>query len=76
MTIEVLPPDTPHNGLCQSLWRPDVPCPNAIEFILMSTTNNGYALMCGPHKEGFLAAYPNLALRVEPWRGDEHAHQT
>lgn len=40
--------------LCESAWRPGLECPNQAEFILRCLDNAGFAIMCGPHKDGFL----------------------
>ena len=68
MKIEVMPLDTPHTGLCESLWRADLPCPNAAEFIIRNKSNDGYAVMCGPHKEGFFSQYRGDDVFVEPYQ--------
>ena len=66
--IEVLfavdPQDTPPRD-CESLWRADLPCPNLAEFRLRNLDNAGMAYMCGPHKDGFLEAYPHARVAVE-----------
>lgn len=43
----------PTTGTCESSWGSNS-CPNAAEFILKVTTNNGFAIMCGPHKDGYI----------------------
>ena len=55
--IEAMPEGTPHNGLCESLWKPGLTCPNQAEFIIRNRKNKGYAVMCGPHAQGFLETY-------------------
>ena len=67
MKVEVMSIDTPHNGLCESLWRRDLPCPNAAEFIIRNKSNPGYAVMCGVHKDGFLSQYKGDDVTVEPY---------
>lgn len=64
MLVEVIPEDTPDNGLCQSLWGRNE-CPNAAEFILRNKSNAGYAVMCGPHMQGFFAQYKGHDVTVE-----------
>lgn len=57
MKIELMLEGTPHTGRCESLWRPDLECPNAAEFIIRNRSNKGYAVMCAPHAQGFLEQY-------------------
>lgn len=67
MEIQVIPRDTPHNGLCESLWRADLPCPNAAAIIIKNTTNEGYAIMCDVHAEGFLGDYSDKDVTCLPY---------
>lgn len=56
-------PNTWHPGQCMCLWREDLPCPNAAEWRVENTTNEGFSEMCGPHKEGFEALAPDALVR-------------
>ena len=83
MTTEVIPVDTPHDGKCESLWRPDLPCPNPAEFILRDPKTKGFAIMCSPHAEGFLQTYRgnlDVIAYTEAWliecEQQFNAHQT
>lgn len=68
--IVVVDGDKP-NGICESLWGRNK-CPNQAEFIIKNTTNIGFAVMCGPHKDGFTASYPYDDIEVMPY-SDETA---
>jgi len=50
----LVPLETDDAGLCDSQWGSNK-CPNRAEFILFNLDNAGFAIMCGPHKEGYLA---------------------
>jgi hypothetical protein len=63
--------DVPAADTCWCQWREGVPCPNAVEWCVVNTTNDGDSLMCGPHQESFAAAYPEALVRSVPVIGAE-----
>jgi hypothetical protein len=63
MPVEVIPEDTPDNGLCQSLWGRNE-CPNQAEFIVYNNGNAGFAVMCRAHLDGFFESYPLTRSKV------------
>lgn len=58
------------DGTCESFWGRNK-CPNHAEFIIKNTTNIGFAIMCEPHKDGFLASWPaDGGIEVLPYSDD------
>lgn len=53
------------SGRCDSRWGENN-CPNPAEFLIVPAAAVAFAVMCGPHKEGFCASYRGL-YRVEPY---------
>ena len=58
---------------CMCSWSEDRPCPNRAVWRLENTTNDGYSLMCTPHKEGFARFYPNALVRYRCLLDDPYA---
>jgi len=54
---------------CLCYWLDGLRCPNAATWRVENLTNQGYSLMCTPHKEGFQHSHPGalvgyIALRA------------
>jgi len=58
--------DAEIDGTCDSQWGANK-CPNRAEFILRNSDNLGFALMCGPHKEGYLEQFGGVGFDVLPF---------
>lgn len=69
--VQVMPVETQHTGRCESLWRPDLECPNAAEFILRVRSNKGFAVMCAVHAKGYLEQYRGNDLDVIAYTEEE-----
>lgn len=69
--VQVLPVESAHTGRCESLWRPDLECPNAAEFILRVRSNKGFAVMCAVHAKGYLEQYRGNDLDVIAYTEEE-----
>jgi hypothetical protein len=63
--------EQPAAGTCWCAWRAGVPCPHAVEWCVINTTNDGDSLMCGPHQAGVAAAYPEALVQYVPVMGGE-----
>lgn len=59
----VVSKETPIDGYCESGWGRNK-CPNKAEYVLKNTTNDGYAIMCSQHKDGFFNAFPKAETKA------------
>jgi hypothetical protein len=61
-----------HNfGYCQCLWG-DNDCPNKAAWILENISNNGYAVMCEVHYDGFREFYDVQDIMVHEYTIEYH----
>lgn len=58
--------NTPEPDKCESHWGSNE-CPNAPAFLIVVISRPGFAIMCEPHKEGFLQFNKGGDYRVEPY---------
>lgn len=59
--------NSPEPDKCETLWKPGVPCPNNPEFLIVVISKPGFAIMCEPHKNGFLQFNKSGDYGVEPY---------
>lgn len=58
--------NSPAPDKCESLWGGNE-CPNAPAFLIVTISRPGFAIMCEPHKDGFLQFNKGGDYRVEPY---------
>jgi hypothetical protein len=64
---------------CWAEWKPQVACPNRAAWLVKNLDNAGYTRLCGLHRDGFAALYPEgrvayIALdSARPEGGKDHA---
>jgi len=70
--IEIIPEDVkiPYEK-CQSKWK-DNDCINLADFILENEDNNGYAIMCAPHYNGYVSLYGSRGIKVHDYTEEKH----
>ena len=67
--IRITRADQPYaeGGNCESGDVGREVCPDPAAFILVNSTNNGFAVMCTRHKASFFRQFPEAATVAEPY---------
>mgnify|MGYP001611761758 CR=1 FL=1 len=58
------PAEPPPHGLCWSLWRPGLACPNRATWRGENLDNVGRTEMCTLHKDAFCVDWPDARVRL------------
>lgn len=58
--------NTPEPDKCETKWGRNE-CPNAPAFLIVVISRSGFAIMCEPHKNGFVDFNKGDDYKVEPY---------